>query len=157
MQRVREPGPRPSHKVEKLVDVCIDEAVAQPAEVRIEEYIPKSLRDSTNRQRGELDSIRVELYNVCIPCTYTFWPNPIIPMVIREATRQSSAGRTRNRPNEPFRQVLNETDTGSETPQSLSVGCWNPVVVSLPPHRLHQRTIESCRTDCEYGGIPWEE
>ena len=39
-------------------------------EDQIEEYIPKSLRDSIDS--GKLDSIRVELYNVCVSRTYRF-------------------------------------------------------------------------------------
>lgn len=51
-------------KVEKQVDECVDEIVAQLVDAHIGKYVPKSLRESIDRQRTELDSAHTQLHNV---------------------------------------------------------------------------------------------
>jgi len=50
-------------KVEKRIEECTNEMVAQLVVAHIGEYVPKYLRDSIDRQLAELDSVHIQLHN----------------------------------------------------------------------------------------------
>lgn len=64
-----------NHKVKKRVDERVDEMVAHLVAVQLDEYVSQSLRDDVDKQRRELDSVYVRLYNVYALCTYAFQHN----------------------------------------------------------------------------------